>query len=214
MQSSKILSQIDLKYVTFGLIKKIYIYIYSIDPKWLIGTWKTFFTCLTFLYSHYRWFENIKIFFTHKWFCTWAIRYNLIDGITKKPFIVQYIKNCFWLHPGKCMETGIKETHSIFLPKNMLSKWTERLLQPYFTHVQRRLSPLLLLFMSYSLQPHGLQHARLPCPSPISRACSNSCPLNQWCNPNISLSANPFSSCLQSFPASEFFPSELALHIR
>ena len=60
--------------------------------------------------------------------------------------------------------------------------------------------------MSNSLQPHGLQHARLPCPSPTPRAHSNSCPLCQWCHPTISSSVVPFSSCLQCFPASGFFP--------
>ena len=59
--------------------------------------------------------------------------------------------------------------------------------------------------MSNSLQPHGLQHARLPCPSPSPRACSNSCPLSRWCHPTISSSVVPFSSCLQSFPASGSF---------
>ena len=52
--------------------------------------------------------------------------------------------------------------------------------------------------MSDSLWAHGLQHARLPCPSPAPRACSNSCPLSRWCHPTISLSVVPFS-CLQSF---------------
>ena len=52
---------------------------------------------------------------------------------------------------------------------------------------------------------HGLQHTRLPCPSPTPRVCSNSCPLNQWCHPTISSSVIPFSSCLQSFPASGSF---------
>ena len=56
--------------------------------------------------------------------------------------------------------------------------------------------------MSSSLWPHGLQHARLPCPSPFSRTCSNSCPLSWWCHPNISSSLIPFSSWHQSFPAS------------
>ena len=56
--------------------------------------------------------------------------------------------------------------------------------------------------MSNSLQLHGLQHTRLPCPSPTPRACSNSCPLSQWCHPTISSSAVPFSSRLQSLPAS------------
>ena len=59
---------------------------------------------------------------------------------------------------------------------------------------------------SNSLQPHGLQHARLPWLSPTPRACSNSCPLSRWCHPTISSSIVPFSSCLQSFPASESYP--------
>ena len=51
------------------------------------------------------------------------------------------------------------------------------------------------------LQPHGLQHARPPCPSPTPWVNSHSCPLSQWCHPTISSSAIPFSCCLQSFPA-------------
>ena len=60
--------------------------------------------------------------------------------------------------------------------------------------------------MSDSLRPHGLQHARPPCPSPNPRACSNSCPSSQWCHPTVSSSVIPFSSCLQSFAASGSFP--------
>ena len=60
--------------------------------------------------------------------------------------------------------------------------------------------------MSDSLQPHGLQHARLPCPSLTPGACSNSCPSSRWCHPTISSSVIPFSSCLQSFTASGSFP--------
>ena len=56
--------------------------------------------------------------------------------------------------------------------------------------------------MSDSLRPHGLQHARLPCPSPTLGSCSNSCQLNRWCQPTISSSVIPYSSCLQSLPAS------------
>ena len=56
--------------------------------------------------------------------------------------------------------------------------------------------------MSDSLWPHGLQHARPPCPSPTPGACSNSCPSSWWCHPTISSSVVPFFSCLQSFPAS------------
>ena len=60
--------------------------------------------------------------------------------------------------------------------------------------------------VSGSLWPHGLQHARLPCPSPTPRAYSNSCPLSWWCHPTISSSVVPFSSHPQSFPASGSFP--------
>ena len=60
--------------------------------------------------------------------------------------------------------------------------------------------------VSDSLRSHGPQHARPPCPSPTPRACSNPCPLSWWCHPTISSSVVPFSSCLQSFPASESFP--------
>ena len=69
---------------------------------------------------------------------------------------------------------------------------------------------LLLLFshsvVSNSLRPHGLQLARLPCPSPSPGVCSNSCPFSWWCHPTISSSFVPFSFCLQSFPASGSFP--------
>ena len=68
--------------------------------------------------------------------------------------------------------------------------------------------------MSNSLQPHGLQHARLPSPSPSPEVCLNSCPLSQWCHPTISFSVIPFSSCLQFFPSIRIFSNESALHIR
>ena len=60
--------------------------------------------------------------------------------------------------------------------------------------------------VSDSLLPHGLQHARFPCPSPTLGVYSNSCLLHWWCHPNISPSVVPFSSHLQSFPASGSFP--------
>ena len=60
--------------------------------------------------------------------------------------------------------------------------------------------------MPDSLPPHGLQHARFPCPSPTPRVCSNSCPSSWRCHLTISSSLIPFSSCLQSFPASGSFP--------
>ena len=60
--------------------------------------------------------------------------------------------------------------------------------------------------MSDTLRPHGLQQAWPPCPSPTPEAYSNSCPLSWWCHPTTSSSVIPFSSSLQSFPASGFFP--------
>ena len=60
--------------------------------------------------------------------------------------------------------------------------------------------------VSDSLWPHGLQHARLPCPSPTPRVHPNSCPSSWWCHPAISFFVVPFSSCPQSLPASESFP--------
>ena len=72
------------------------------------------------------------------------------------------------------------------------------------------LKNLLLLFshqfMYYSLWPHGLQHARLTCPSPSLGVCPSSCPLNWWCHPTISSSVTLFSFCPQSFSASGSFP--------
>ena len=66
--------------------------------------------------------------------------------------------------------------------------------------------------VSESLRSYGLQHNRLPCPSPTPGAYSNSCPLSQWCHPTITSSVSPFSSSVQSFPASG--SCESVLHIR
>ena len=68
-------------------------------------------------------------------------------------------------------------------------------------------------FSRVSLQPQGLQHTRLPCPSPTPRAYSNSCPSSQWCHPAISSSVVPSSSCLH-FPNIRVFSNESVLPIR
>ena len=73
---------------------------------------------------------------------------------------------------------------------------------PY--HLPHDLSPLLLF--SCSIQPHGLQLARLPCSLLSPGVCWNSHPLSRWCHPTILSSVVPFSSCLQSFPAPGSFP--------
>ena len=72
------------------------------------------------------------------------------------------------------------------------------------------LASLCKYFLSHCcsdpLWPHGLQHAKLPCPPLSPGVCSKSCPLSQWCHPTISSSVIPFCSCLQSCPASRSFP--------
>ena len=67
--------------------------------------------------------------------------------------------------------------------------------------------------MSDSLWPRGLQHSRLPCPSPTPGAYSNSCPSSRWCHPTISSSVIPFTSRLQSFPTSGSFPMSQGLFL-
>ena len=64
-----------------------------------------------------------------------------------------------------------------------------------------------------SLRSYGLQHTRLPCPSPICRTCSNSCPLNRWCHPTIS-SSHPLLLLPSIFPSIRIFSNESVLHIR
>ena len=105
-----------------------------------------------------------------------------------------------------------KNTHPVISPDLRKIK----AILPFFPPKFQITRNLLLMFscsvMSNSLRPHGLQYARFPSPSPTPRACSNSCPLSQWCHPIILSSVIPFSSCLYSFPAS-VFSSELALHM-
>ena len=88
-----------------------------------------------------------------------------------------------------------------------LQNFTCFLCQPFSSCLQS--FPALVQFsnsvMSDSSRPHESQHARLPCPSPTPRVYPNSCPLSRWCHPTISSSVIPFSSHLQSFPASRSF---------
>ena len=74
-----------------------------------------------------------------------------------------------------------------------------------FLCLQSEVSQFSHSVMSDSLRPHELQHVRPPCPSPAPRVYPNSCPLSRWCHPTISSSVVPFSSCLQSFPATGSF---------
>ena len=101
---------------------------------------------------------------------------------------------CWWLWAIWMGKWALLLLNKKWLPKEL--PWAFQLSKVFlFSHS----------VMSYSLQPHGLQHTRPPCPWPSPRACSNSCPLSWWCHPTISSSVIPFSSCLQSFPPSGSF---------
>ena len=103
------------------------------------------------------------------------------------------------------------------LPNPGIEPVSPALAGKFFTQSYQQSPCVCVLFhcsvMSDSLRPHGLQHS--PCSSPTLRACSNSCPLSWWCHPTVSSSGVPFSSCLQSIPASiRVFSTEVALRIR
>ena len=86
-----------------------------------------------------------------------------------------------------------------------LSDWTTTSPLLTFEEVRNPSVQFSHSVVSNSLGPHGLQHARPLCPSPTPGVYSNSCPLNRWCHPTNSFSVVPFSSHLQSFPASRSF---------
>ena len=96
------------------------------------------------------------------------------------------------------------QTQVSHIAGRLYTSWATREVQEYwtgFSSIQFSHS-----VMYDSLQPHGLQHTRLPCPSPTPGACSKSCPSSWWCHPTISSSVVPFSSHPQSFPALRSFP--------
>ena len=102
-------------------------------------------------------------------------------------------------------------SNSTFLLMSFTELFLEKFTEPLLcASPSMYLVSLHLLLFSHSvvsnpLWPHGLQHARIPCPSPSPRAFSNSCPLSWWRNPTISSTVVPFFSCLRFFPASESF---------
>ena len=99
--------------------------------------------------------------------------------------------------------------HGVTKSRTRLSDWTEL---DWTGNLKRKVIPWVQsVQLSHSvisdyLWPHGLQHTRLPCPSPALGVYSNSCPSSQWCHPTIWCPVVPFSSRLQSFPASWSFP--------
>ena len=139
-----------------------------------------------------RWFEQIS----------WSRTSNPI--MHKVVWALDYFSNflLLWFTDGKRIWSGIAVDHFL-VPMNWYG------IIPEFSSVQNSKNQNSVQFshsvVSNSLLPHGLQHVRPPCSSPTPRVYSNSCPLSRWCHPTISSSVIPFSSPLQSFPASESF---------
>ena len=113
---------------------------------------------------------------------------TIMKCLSFHPFILLILSDSNLIQPHYVMEWSIGKS----------STHTQS-----FIHFRVQLSHSVV---SDSLWPHGLQHARPPCPSPTLEVYSNSCPLSWWCHPTISSSVVPFSPCLQSFPASGCFP--------
>ena len=131
-------------------------------------------------------------------------------GIFDSPEIVKNLYECAFFCPKEIF-TFYQFHKWIYDPENIIILY-------HFREINKKLFIFIMCLymlssvqfshsvMSNSLQPHGLLHARHPCPSPTPWACSNSCPSSRWCHSTISSSVFPFSSCLQSFPASGSFP--------
>ena len=104
---------------------------------------------------------------------------------------------------------------SNFLVKDSSSGDFKKRFRMFIVHCLHLFSSVQFTSVTQSrltLQPHELQHTRPPCPSPTPRVHSNPCPLSWWCHPTISFSVIPFSSCLQSFPASGSFQRVSSSH--
>ena len=158
-----------------------------------LGSPNIYWVLLTYILDFYKWLWSIDLNLFFSYFFTSIIFVGNIN-VTSKCFLVCH---------------GIHSRHFTYpLPPNPTT--TNRVVITIFVLVHVCTCLILLLFswsvISDSLWPHGLQHARLPCPSSSPGTCSNSCPSNQWCHPTILSSVIPFSSCLQSFPASGSFP--------
>ena len=127
-----------------------------------------------------------------------------------------------WLHPfilsgviSPLISSSMLDTSPNMICKLLISKWKmlkslvsrEIQIKPTWDSISHTLCCCCSDTQScLTLWLYGLQHARLPCPSPSPGLCSNLCPLSRWCHSTISSSVTPFSSCLQSFPASGSFP--------
>ena len=157
----------------------------------------------------------------HKWFFTiwWILGCFQLGAILKKGAMNICIHRESFFGLSKVMDQFWLLLHPALIPRRIYSSCY---LPLSFVCLFVDLGFLLLLLfsrsvMSNSLWPHGLQHTGLPCPSPSPGACSNSCPLSQWCHPTILSSVVPcplLLLLLSVFPSIRVFPNESVLHIR
>ena len=135
-----------------------------------------------------------------QWTWVWA------NSRTGKPGILQFMGS------QRVGHNWATKQQQLFLQKELCSPWKFNFHVTPFLYTSKRVRWYLFSsvqfshsVMSNSLQPHGLQHTRPPCPSPTPGVYQKSCPLSRWCHPTISSSVIPFSSWPQSFPASGSF---------
>ena len=126
--------------------------------------------------------------------------------------VYTYLYTC--RHRACCSPWCYKESDMIGQLNNKIYKYLQILIYMYkYINVNYvYISQFSHTVVSNSLQPHGLQHTRLPCPSPTPRAYSDSCPSSRWCHTTSSSSVAPFSSPLQSFQHQDLFKSVSSLH--
>ena len=131
-------------------------------------------------------------------------------GVSSVQFSHSVVSESLWPHGLQHTRTPcLSPTPRVHSNSCPLSQWCHPTIStsvvPFSSHLLTPQNVFVHSVVSDSLWPHGLQHVRPPCPSPSPRACSNSCPLSQWCHLTISSSVVPFSSCPPSFPASGSF---------
>ena len=147
--------------------------------------------------AHNVLFITTKSLFPQSWVCSGSTMVELMAMASKRAYATHRSTAPRALAPAADHHWPISPQETL---KHNYVTVSEESLGPGQSSVQFN-----CLFMSSSLQPHGLQHAMPPCPSPTPGVYSNSCQLSWWCHPTISSSVIPFSSCLQSFLASGSF---------
>ena len=149
-------------------------------------------------------FPSIRVFSKESALCIrwpeyWSFSFNISPSKEHQDW--SRLERTGWI---SLQSKGLSRVFSnTIVQKHQFSSVLSFLYSPTFTPIHVQFSSVAQ--SCPTLRPRGLQHTRPPCPSPIPGAYSNLCPLSRWCHPTISSSVDPFSSCLQSCPASGSF---------